>query len=134
MGWTLDAGGAQSAIDNTKTEWADLDGHEGKIQTAMSTCAEAALEDEIFNALNNLHDNAINPLTVTMIRSGYSAVNAAQDVVNTLKDSNDEMTSDAKSAVEDAIRGANQTPDYKPGDSTATTPVLTSQNPGKYQV
>lgn len=134
MSWTLDADGAQSTIGNTKTVWADLDGHEGKIQNAMSACAEAALEDDIFNALNDLHDNAINPLTVTMIRSGYSAVNGAQNVVNTLKEADDEMTSEAKNAVAEAIRGANQTPDYTAGDSTATSPIVTSTTPGKYEV
>lgn len=134
MGWELKQSAAQGAVDRTKSAWADLDGHESKIQTAMSDCAESAVEMDIFNALDNLFDNAIHPLTVTMIKSGRAATNSGQAVINELKDADEEMSGESKRVIADAIDKSGKLPDYKAGDGTSTTPSVGPQEPGEYQV
>ncbi|GHC99254.1 DUF6507 family protein [Zhihengliuella salsuginis] len=134
MSWELNQSAAQGAVDGTRTSWSDLDGHENKIQTAMSNCAEAAVEERIFNALNKLYDNAVNPLTVTMIKSGRAAADSAQAVINELKNANEEMTGESQRVVADAIQDSGKLPDYNPGEGTSTTPTVGPQKSGEYQV
>ncbi|MEE1621829.1 hypothetical protein ACQ3I4_09590 [Zafaria sp. Z1313] len=132
--WSINVESARKVVKDSRDAFDDLDGIEGKIRAAGGECADAAVEEKIFEALNDCYDRALRPLSVTMVKAGRQAFDGTDAVIDAVVESDIDMGDawdrELVRSVEKTAQGIDDTPGYTPGESTDTSPVATqTQDP-----
>ena len=126
--WNINVRAALGIVKNAGADFDALDGIEKTIQTAGSSCCDAAVDERIFTAMNQCYDNALRPLSVTMVKSGRSIFRKTKSIINTFDNADLDMGTAGKKAethaIETTIKGIDDIPPYTAGESTATTPSI----------
>lgn len=126
--WKINVPIALGIVKNAGADFDDVDGIEGKIQTAGNACCDAAVDEKIFTAMNQCYDNALRPLSVTMVKSGQSIFAKTKSIINTFDNADLDMGTAGKKAethaIETKVNAMDDAPSYSAGESTSKNPSV----------
>jgi hypothetical protein len=124
--WNINVPAALGVVKDAGVDFDPVDGIEKTIQTAGSACCDAAVDERIFTAMNQCYDNALRPLSVTMVKSARSIFSKTKSIINTYDNADLDMGTAGKKAetqaIETKVKGMDDVPSYSPGESTETSP------------
>lgn len=139
--YTIEVDKARSAVASARGEFDDLFGHEGRIEEAGESLADAVEEDEINSALNQVFSDFLKPWTVTFVDHGKNLLNAADSIISEFVVADGKMEDSGNSRevreIGKIIDTVDDTPDFDPESSTSSTSAAntyggTNSNDGKY--